>query len=245
MAEAEPPPFERDLICNDFEHSDDDDDDDDDDTESEDEVEILGTTYRFGKVPPLLKRDELQNNTSSDESEGEEMTRRQEQKERRGQKKQPGARPPPHRTVNAPDDDDDDDDYENIPFSFGFGSGGGVVDEFCKVTGGFDSEAFEQEEYHKKINIFEDDRFFVEQSAMHEGKCGWKCRHCNIFFSGGYNTTKALAHISQSKFVGIKPCNGRIEPDRLAMYKQLHAIRSNKRELKAGGQNKHWAQSVG
>ena len=60
---SEPPPFGRDVDCNDVEHSDDDDDDDDDDdTESENEVEILGTTYRIGKMPMLLKRDEVKNN---------------------------------------------------------------------------------------------------------------------------------------------------------------------------------------
>ena len=117
----------------------------------------------------------------------------------------------------------------------GGGGGGGVVDEYCKATGGFDSEAFKHEEYDKKINIFEDAHFFVEHVAMPGGKCGWKCSHCNIFFSGGFHTTKALTHISQSKQADIKPCNGRIEPDRLAMYKKLQAIRSNKRELKAGG----------
>ena len=80
-----------------------------------------------------------------------------------------GAHNHPHHTVNVnydDDDDDDDDDDENNPFSFCFGGGGGVVDEHCKATGAFDSEAFEQEEYDKKINIFEDDRFFCGPSGL-------------------------------------------------------------------------------
>ena len=66
-----------------------------------------------------------------------------------------------------------------------------------------------------------------------DGRKGWKCEHCNVYFGGGHHTTKALAHISLSKFPGIKHCSGKISPESLGLYKRIHTIRSEKRDAKA------------
>ena len=66
-----------------------------------------------------------------------------------------------------------------------------------------------------------------------DGSKGWKCENCNVYFRGGHHTTKALAHISLSKFPGIKHCSGKISPESLGLYKRIHTIRSEKRDAKA------------
>ena len=124
------------------------------------------------------------------------------------------------------DSEDEDEDEEELIVSPTVASVGAAAINF-------DFEAVEDEERRKSINIFDDDRFYVRKMCKPCGSTGWQCQHCMCFYSGGYNSTKALAHISHSKMTGIKPCTGFIEADTMLLYQKVQSIRTNKRNHKA------------
>ena len=177
--------------------------DDDDD----DTVEVVGTRQGKPKCPPV--------ESSSDEESDEEP------KDDGKPKDEPSPRKVFHNIANYSYDDYRDEGSEDE-----------VVYQF-QASSIFDLDAIEVEERDRQINIFDDDRFLVCKMIRPDGSKGWKCEHCNVYFGGGHHNTKALAHISLSKFSGIKHCSGNISPESLVLYKRIHTIRSEKRDVKA------------
>jgi hypothetical protein len=67
-------------------------------------------------------------------------------------------------------------------------------------------------------SIFDDD--MISKYSDENGKPRWKCLWCNGTF-GGWNATKALAHVTKTKKVDIKTCTSKIDNFHEERYKLL------------------------
>jgi Protein of unknown function (DUF 659) len=54
-------------------------------------------------------------------------------------------------------------------------------------------------------------------------KKGFHCHWCKITHKGGWNATKAVAHLAKKSGHDIKPCMGRIRADFLVLYRQMYS----------------------
>jgi hypothetical protein len=76
-------------------------------------------------------------------------------------------------------------------------------------------------------SIWDDDR--ITQYSDAEGKRRWKCGWCKKDF-GGWNATKALAHLTKQTKQDIRPCKGRIDDEHTQMYTSLSDKSNRKRD---------------
>jgi hypothetical protein len=79
-----------------------------------------------------------------------------------------------------------------------------------------------------QLNSIWDDKK-VSRYSDNAGKKRWKCGWCKCDF-GGWNATKAIAHVMKESNKDIKPCRAKIADEHKKLYEQLGCKSSKKRD---------------
>lgn len=91
---------------------------------------------------------------------------------------------------------------------------------------------------HQLHSIFDDD--MVEKYSCSDGKPRWKCKWCDVSFSG-WNATKAIAHVTKQVKMDIKPCKAKIDLIHTSLYHSL-LYNLKKKRSRTSNSNEHMAK---